>query len=303
MKREQENLQHIYRLIGKVDLNNLKIIDAFVNSKIGMFMPISGSFKHAVESIHTHPSYMFVLTFNDQVSFKIDDKEIVTQPGRLIAISPFIVHQEIYLDHSPRYIAIFIDKEFFDSQLKEYNLEEIKTFKGDFIQIPQGFQSLIKEFMIEADNRLQGWEQVMSSLNVRIIHSIIRSLIGLKHNVGQITSRLDINRTVEYMYDHMGQKLTIEDISSFANMSSSHFTRVFKKEMGQTVIDYLTDIRLEKVKHLLMLGEKSITEIGFECGFSSTSYLSTVFQKRFGQSPSEYRRSFMYYDKINENIK
>ena len=110
MKIKYEDFQNINKLLGEFDYNNFKYIDAFVSEQIGMFMPISGAFQHMVTSFHSHPSYLFVMTFNDQISFVIENKEIIAVPGSLTAFSPSQVHREIYREHSPRYIAIFINK-------------------------------------------------------------------------------------------------------------------------------------------------------------------------------------------------
>lgn len=297
MKGKDIELFNIYNLMGKIDQKDLKCIDTFVNNQIGMLMPVSGVFKRAMTSFHSHPSYLFVMTFNGQVSFRIDKKEIVTQLGMLTAFSPSTVHREIYSEHSPRYIAIFIAKDFFEDQLKRYDLEKIPVFRGDSIQVPQGFLANIRDFMIEADNRLPGWEQMMHGLNLSLCHSIIRSLIGLEIDFDRITSRLDIDRAIEYMHNHIGDKLTLEELAAFANMSPSHFSRVFKKETGRSAISYLNEVRHEKVKRLLLLGEFSITEIALECGFGSPSYLSATFQKRYGQSPSDYRKMYLEKNK------
>lgn len=297
MKRKDSDLQNIYNLMGSIDNKSLKSIDAFVNREVGMFMPISGDVEYAMTSFHSHPSYMFVVTFNDQVSFLTEKKEIVARLGTLTAFSPSVVHREVYSEYSPRYVAIFISKEFFEKQLEEYDLVKKPFFSGDSIEVPQGLIGNIREFMIEVDNRLPGWEQMMHGLNLRLCHGIIRSFIGLQMNCDRITSRLDIDLTIEYMHSNVGEKLVLEDLALVANMSPSHFARVFKKEMGKSPISYLNDIRLKKVKRLLMLGEYSITEIALECGFSSSAYLSAAFQKAFGQSPSDYGKMFLEGEK------
>lgn len=292
MKRKDNDFQNINKLMGTLDYSNFKYIDAFVSDQIGIFMPISDEFQHMVTSFHSHPSYFIVMTFNDQISFVIDNKEIVAKPGTLTVFSPYQVHREIYSEHSPRFIVIFINQEFFEAQYKVYTLEKNTVFSGERIEVPQGFISYIRDFIVEVDNKLSGWETVVESINLRICHSIVRSMLGLTIDFKHTNTRLGIDSTIEYMHKHLGDKLTIEQLASHTNMSPSHFSRVFKKETGKSVIRYLNEVRLEKVKRLLMLGEHSITEIAHECGFSSSSYLATAFFNKYGQSPSDYRKMF-----------
>ncbi|MBI5587939.1 MAG: helix-turn-helix transcriptional regulator, partial [Deltaproteobacteria bacterium] len=87
-------------------------------------------------------------------------------------------------------------------------------------------------------------------------------------------------------------KITVQDLAEIACMSQTHFTRVFKKELGKTPMEYLNRIRMERVKKLLLAGDKSITEIALECGFGSAAYLSASFRKTYRTSPSDYLKTF-----------
>lgn len=66
-------------------------------------------------------------------------------------------------------------------------------------------------------------------------------------------------------------------------------SRVFKKETGQTPINYLNQLRMARVKKLLLDEHKSISQIAIECGLGSSSYLSACFQEIYKMSPSDYR--------------
>ncbi len=90
------------------------------------------------------------------------------------------------------------------------------------------------------------------------------------------------------MHTNLDTKITLKDVAKVAYMSPSHFSRIFKQETGKTPMDYLSLIRMERVKKLLLAGDKSITEIAVECGFGSSSYLSACFHKKFKISPSAY---------------
>ncbi|WML34372.1 AraC family transcriptional regulator [Clostridium sp. OS1-26] len=97
------------------------------------------------------------------------------------------------------------------------------------------------------------------------------------------------NYAVTAMHSNLHKKITVEDLAKIANMSPSYYVRTFKKETGQSSIGYLNQIRLERVKRLLLEGDKAITEIALECGFSSSAYLSSSFYNKFKISPTDYR--------------
>jgi AraC-like DNA-binding protein/DNA gyrase inhibitor GyrI len=75
-------------------------------------------------------------------------------------------------------------------------------------------------------------------------------------------------------------------------LSAYYFQRLFKKEMGESPLERLTRIRLDRATHLMVIDPAlSMTNIAYDCGFSSLSAFSRSFSKRYGKSPIEYSRS------------
>lgn len=86
-------------------------------------------------------------------------------------------------------------------------------------------------------------------------------------------------------------ELSIADIANTAAMSRFHFIRQFKAVFGETPIRLRTRSRLDEAKQRLVGTDESVTDICMAVGFSSLGSFSTLFAKRFGQSPSSYRRA------------
>jgi AraC-like DNA-binding protein len=84
--------------------------------------------------------------------------------------------------------------------------------------------------------------------------------------------------------------LNLPDISAQANLSPYHFLRVYKQTFQETPHEFLTRLRIERAKTLLAKGTHNVTEACFEVGFSSLGSFSTLFARRVGLSPSDYRR-------------
>ena len=293
MKERSKDISTIEKFLGPVQEVQLKQNDSFIAEKIAMFMPVTGFCDFAIGAVHAHPSYLFILPFNEQIAFQIGKRLVPTQPKMLLALSPDIPHKEVPADRFPRYIAIFIDKDFFSEQLSQYHKTHDIFFNGDFIPIQPNLMVTVKEFILEADNQMAGSETVLLAASLKICHIIIRSLLGIKEHNDKISRRLEIDLTIEYMHSNLDKKITVEELAKIANMSLSHYTRTFKKETGQSSISYLNQIRLERVKRLLLEGGKSITEIALECGFSSSAYLSYAFFHKYKLSPTDFQKSFV----------
>jgi AraC family transcriptional regulator len=102
------DLSKIRRLVGVVTKEQLRYVDCFVSEKTALFMPMGGPCYYALTPEHTHPAYLFVLNFTDQMSVRIDGKTIPGLPGKVFALSPDIPHQELPLDSPPRRQAIAV---------------------------------------------------------------------------------------------------------------------------------------------------------------------------------------------------
>ena len=71
-----------------------------------------------------------------------------------------------------------------------------------------------------------------------------------------------------------------------------YLRKLFKKEMGRSPLEYLTDLRMNRARELLLDGTRKlpIAEVAEACGFSDALYFSRVFKKRFGSSPTQFRQ-------------
>jgi AraC-like DNA-binding protein len=213
-------------------------------------------------------------------------------------IPPAVIHREMARDRFTRYIAVFIDEDFFKTQLSHYPSAAGVAQKRQFISMPFETMSLVKEFMVEIDNQLPGWEQIARATSVKLCHGIIRNLLQMTKVNGSAVQCLEIRNTIDYMHAHIDQKITIEALAKIARMSKSYFIRNFKKETGQSAINYLNQIRLEQVKRLLLEERQSMTEIALACGFNSAAYLSSSFYKKFNMTPSDYQKLFKKGDNV-----
>lgn len=287
----KSDLAAIRRLVGAVTKEQLRYVDCFVAGRTALFMPVGGACFYALTPEHTHPSYMFILHFNDKTAVRMDGKALCGTPGRVFALSPGIPHQELPSDSPPRYICMLIDQQLFDWQYRLHSRKKPVLFRGESYDADRGLLPLLKRFMIEADNRIAGAEAVLDALSVEICHCLIRAIVKAPQPRDRMADRLEVGRVIEYLHSHLGDKITVGALAGIAHLSASHFTRVFREDMGKSPMEYVQDLRLERTKKLLLAGDKSMTEIALECGFGSPSYLSACFHREYKMTPSEYMKS------------
>lgn len=95
----------------------------------------------------------------------------------------------------------------------------------------------------------------------------------------------------QFMKDHYRENLTLENIAASAFLSSGYASRIFKKQMNISIMDYLLQLRMDEAKKMLRETTLSIDEIASKTGYADSSYFTKVFRKAMGMTPSRYRQS------------
>jgi AraC-like DNA-binding protein len=98
-----------------------------------------------------------------------------------------------------------------------------------------------------------------------------------------------ITRAKQFIRDNQSEDLSLGQVAKAANMSTFYFCKMFKKATGLNFTEYLSRVRVEKAKNLLLNPNLRISEIAYEIGFQSLTHFNRVFKKVAGQSPTEYR--------------
>jgi AraC-like DNA-binding protein len=98
-----------------------------------------------------------------------------------------------------------------------------------------------------------------------------------------------VNRVIEAMRDNLGEPLTIDDMARTAMFSKFHFTRIFQQVTGLSPRRFLSAMRLQRAKQLLVSTSLSVTDISHQVGYSSVGTFSSRFTDSVGISPTAYR--------------
>jgi AraC-like DNA-binding protein/ligand-binding sensor protein len=102
-----------------------------------------------------------------------------------------------------------------------------------------------------------------------------------------------ITRAKEYIQEHQTENLRLGHVAKAVNTSTFYFCKMFKKVTGINFTDYLSRVRIEKSKNLLLNPNLRVSEIAFEVGFQSLTHFNRVFKRILGQSPTEYRTQLL----------
>lgn len=102
-----------------------------------------------------------------------------------------------------------------------------------------------------------------------------------------------VQKALAFIHENPYRHITLSDLLAQAGVGKTVFMRDFRHVTGTTPTQYILNLRLENARELLENTELSIGQIAGECGFSDPLYFSRCFQKRFAQSPRQYRKRDM----------
>ena len=100
-----------------------------------------------------------------------------------------------------------------------------------------------------------------------------------------------INRVIDYLRANLDRQVKLAELAKVACFSEFHFHRIFSAVSGETLNSFTNRLRLEKAARLLRFSARSLTDIAFDCGFSSSATFSRAFRATYDTSPSHFRKS------------
>jgi AraC family transcriptional regulator len=105
-----------------------------------------------------------------------------------------------------------------------------------------------------------------------------------------------IDEVIEYIHHHIDEPLPLSQLARHVAYSQYHFTRIFKEGIGLSPLYYVSSLRLQKAKELLLRTNLSVRDIALEIGQQSLGTFTTRFTERIGVTPSDFRNSMLQAD-------
>lgn len=200
------------------------------------------------------------------------------------------LEQEVYdilVFHLPREIIRQVYSEHFPVSSKSNR--ETFIHQVDASQILHEF---IKGLQVYFDNPALVTEQLLRLKIQELIHLLLktRNIDTLNELFSDAFSPVEVSMK-QVVYSHIFTDCSVSDLAMLCNMSPSTFKRQFSKVFNDTPSNFLKNKRLEKAKELLQHNHLSIGEIAFETCFYDTAHFTRSFRKKFGYSPTEYRKA------------
>ena len=157
--------------------------------------------------------------------------------------------------------------------------------------VPSEAETWMDALIRENSEKLDGYETVIRGLIFQLLISVYRlgALPGADLRWEQDTDRREFLKLLYWVQGKLGRSLSPGEAAKRMNVSTSHFSRLFRDRTGQGFCAYVSDQRIRKARGLLLTGGLSVTDVALECGFSDSAYFSRVFRKKTEMSPLQFR--------------
>lgn len=223
------------------------------------------------------------------------------QAGDLVLMGPNLPHcWEIkgeYQEQSPKCIVIHFQEDLIGSVFTHVpELEPIremlnKAAQGLYFRGPQIIQ--IRE-LLEEMLSLDGLKNLINLLN---IFCLLLEMEDYKYlsTPGYIkqANQSDfqkVNKIYEYIFVNFQRDISLDEVADLVNITPGSLCRYFKSKTGQTLFDFLKEVRIGYACKLLSVTNKTITEICYESGYNTLAHFNTQFKELKDMTPSEFRK-------------
>jgi len=131
------------------------------------------------------------------------------------------------------------------------------------------------------------------------ISTALNEFIELVYSSQDARKVSQIRPAINYIDANYNKPITLADVARASHLSVSRLAHIFKEQMGITIIDYLTSVRIERAKQLLLATDQNCTEICFEVGYNNQSYFTRTFKGFVGMTPRQFKTKNQRKEKIS----
>ena len=172
--------------------------------------------------------------------------------------------------------------------MRQYIIMDAYIVMMSFCEKIEGIEGEMQAQSEELKNSMKTIQTVEEIKNY--IRMLLKKIIGVRDTISgrRYSDIIEIAKD-QIRKTYMSDEISLNTIAAEVGMSPSYFSSIFSKEMGKTFVEYLTEIRMDRAKELLMCSSMKTSEIGYEVGYKDPHYFSYIFKKTQNCTPKEFR--------------
>lgn len=244
---------------------------------------------------HGHDDLEIGILLDGQMTLYIEQKQYDLHAGDIYIINRYQVHSFSNTSGRNLILAFQISTNFYRRLNHQFTFLQ---FDNNIIRSGHLYQHLHSTLMDCATYYFKDdpyYELKCSSLIFEALYSLVCSAHCIQTTEQEFRTAQNnsqrISRIIEYISEHYMEKLTLDDIATLEGISPYHASHFITKVLGITFQECLANIRFEHALQLINKTDLNLLDICMETGFSSSKYLNQMFEKKFGCTAKEYKKS------------
>jgi len=246
---------------------------------------------------HCHDFIEFSYVVSGTVNYRIQDEFYKINEKTLLPFNPGVYHKEsLSKGEQATELHIGFRNIQVDGLPLDFIFKEISEIPLEFKQYKEDFHKCCLEIIEEQEACEIGKELILKSLVMKLIALFLKEINYVKN-----TKKIDrydfpfydksnvVKIILEYFDNNYMENISLDNIAKNMYLSSVYISKVFKEKTGESPINYLINLRLEKAKDLLISTESQIKSIAQSVGYKDAYYFSKLFKKYYGHSPCNFR--------------
>lgn len=258
-------------------------------------------YKNMRAASHWHDDLEFGIALSGHMTYMINGTQIRIHSGEGIFINARQLHSNFSVDESDcTYICVLVHPSLLCAA-RYVNDEHITplmkndSFPFAVLRRPVSWQANLMEVIEDIEKTFSVDDKatalLVQSLSFKAAAILHRNMPPTEAGSVHIDRRVAaLSKMIGFVQQHYEEKITLSDIASSGSISESTCCTIFKQQLHQTPMGYLSHYRVEKSMLLLDQPDLSVTDVALAVGFSSASYFTETFRKRVGLTPSAYRK-------------
>ena len=253
---------------------------------VRFFREAQEDYSHIAKHWHRHMEWIIPVVGNAECW--VASKRYIVSPGQMIIIASGVVHESRREDYAGPYVGyvVHLSEQYLASLVPEYT-------SLSYEPMPEEAMPMITSLASEIVSLVEGNEKYLRLKIQQRIDAIL--LLITEKGTKDVAFPGDRSELVSHamceLQAHYGESFKMSDIALRLHVSYEHLSRLFKRETGISMTEYVEHLRMEKAKEEIMHTEEALDDIAHECGYSSYSSFVKKFRKTHGCNPSKMRQN------------
>lgn len=259
---------------------------------------------------HDHDYAELAYILSGKGRYLVDGKEFDVEAGDLVICNPGVKHTHVVTnlkEPTIEFISGFTDFHFKNMPPNSIILKDGSYILHTSSELKQEISKHCYAMIAEKEGNKQGRYFMFKTHLMQMLLLVIREITEVESceqkgcNFETYNKNYAVNRIINYLNENYEQKISLEQIAHNMYLSPVYISKIFKEETGESPINYLIKIRLEKAREILLdENSGSIKSIANLVGYEDVYHFSKLFKKYYGMSPLYYKKKAMCKKACNQ---